>query len=265
MPSAFAVTGHAPAFVDWGLAVGRRQRTRFDRDFPYGYAVHQPDPQTTARATRFWKEHALCQRPQVPVVCFFGQIGHQFDVQTVVEAARRLQGKREVQFVLCGAGVRLQACRKMAANCRNVLFPGWVNAPEISMLMQRSSLALAPYVDRTDFRSSIPNKSIEYLSAGLPILTSLKQGVLPDLLAENDCGVSYGGDPQRLVEMIELLCDRPQRRGVMAENASRLFEARFTASKVYDEMAGYLEDVAAAGRSRQQPRSGTGLPQLQNS
>jgi len=244
---ATAITGHAPAFVQWGLATGRRRRTPLDRHFPHAYGPFVPDETTAALAEEFWHEHQLSNDPETAIVCFIGQIGHQFDLATVIEAARRLRGRRRVQFVLCGVGMRLEDCRRLAADCgHDVLLPGWVDAPQIWWLLRRADLGLAPYVPRADFEASLPNKAIEYLCGGLPILTSLRRGTLLDLLTEHDCGLSYGGDPGKLAETIESLADDPARRQRMAENALRLFEERFTAQKVYNDMATWLEQIAAA-------------------
>ena len=55
-----------------------------------------------------------------------------------------------------------------------MLFPGWVNKPEIWILMRIAQVGLAPYRSTEDFIISIPNKAIEYMSAGLPVISSLK-------------------------------------------------------------------------------------------
>lgn len=242
---AFAIFGHAPAFVDWGLDYGNRKPTRFDKDFPFGYVTRMPEKAAMADAEKFWKQLGVGQEADVPVVCFFGTLGHQFAIDTVIEAARRIESKRRVQIVLCGSGDRLDDFRRMAADCRNVVFPGWVDAPKIRALMQIASLALAPYHGTPDFEASIPNKAIEYLSGGLPILSSMKQGILNDLLSVHDCGISYDGQAQKLEQIIGQLCDRPEQRAEMSNNALRLFEDRFTASKVYGEMIEHLQEIAS--------------------
>jgi glycosyltransferase involved in cell wall biosynthesis len=177
-------------------------------------------------------------------------------MQTVIGAAKRLGPSSGVQFVLCGRGLRLDAYRKMAADCPHVVFPGWVNGPEIRALLEMSKLALTPYVDRVDYQGSISNKAIEYLSGGLPILTSLPGGILFDLLREHDCGACYDGDRQ-LAELVRSLQGSP-RREEMSRNAARLFAERFTAAKVYGAMCDYLEEVAVAGRTSNGPAATRG-------
>jgi glycosyltransferase involved in cell wall biosynthesis len=252
---AFAVSGHTPDFVEWGIRCGRRQRTKYDRDFPYGYAVPKIDEAAIAEARTLWQERGVPARPDTTVVCFIGLINYQFELETVIRAARRLLS-HNVQFVLCGTGVRLEDYQKMAADCPNVVFPGWVNAPEIRTLLRMSRLAIAPYVNRADYQASISNKCIEYLSEGLPVLISLPQGIFLDLLRRYHCGACYNDDKQ-LADMICELLSLPQRIEEMSRNALQLFTDRFTAGKVYGEMVSHLEEVAAAGRMSHREVLGT--------
>jgi glycosyltransferase involved in cell wall biosynthesis len=253
---AFAVSGHVPGFVDWGLRRGQRQRTRFDRDFPFAYAVPDFDEATLAEARQFWQGHGVPARPNTFVVCFLGAVSHQFDLATVILAARRLAPQHDIQFVLAGAGVRTDAYRELAADCPNVVVPGWVTEPQVQSLLRMSRLGLAPYVSRRDFEVSIPNKAIEYFSAGLPVLTSLRRGVLLELLREHKCGATYDNDGQ-LAEIIRSYCGLPRELEAMSQNALGLFADRFTAPKVYGAMADYLEGVAEAGRLPPRPTVAT--------
>jgi len=241
--AATAITGHAPGFVEWGLEMGDRRRGPLDRHFPFGYQVEPPTPQQQQQARQFWQEHGLGHEADGHVVCFFGLVGHQFDLETVIEAARSLGAERGIRFAICGPGARLEHYRGLAADCPHVVFPGWVNAAQIWTLLRMSFCGLAPYVRKPNFEAGLTNKPIEYLSAGVPILTSLGRGILCDLLEEHDCGISYGTDASRLAETIAFLHDNPRRRQLMAANAAKLFESQFTAPKVYGDMADYLEEV----------------------
>ncbi len=129
-----------------------------------------------------------------------------------------------------------------------MVFPGWVGAAEIWTLMRMARAGLAPYHNSKDFRSSLPNKSIEYLSAGLPLVSSLT-GELERLLSEHGCGVTYvEGDAGSLAASLSSLYDDGARLEAMAANAAALFAEKFTAEKVYGAMCRYLEDLAATGR-----------------
>lgn len=242
---ATALTSITPQILEWGLGYAGRPRGAMDRAFPFGYVERRPEPEEIERANRFWKERGVGVAPGEFLVCFFGTIGMHFDLETVIEAARRLEGGgRPVRFVLCGSGDRLAGYQEAARGLSNVVFPGWVGSSEIWTLMRLAKLGLAPYRNTKDFQSSLPNKTIEYLSAGLPLLSCLK-GVLKELLEENGCGVPYAeADPGSLARAVEEAYDRQERLDAMSDNALRLYRAKFTAETVYGEMMLHLEKLA---------------------
>jgi glycosyltransferase involved in cell wall biosynthesis len=250
---AFAITGTTPGFVRWGLDRAGRPAGDWDRDFPFGYPAKKLDPAARAKALEFWAGHGVRPEGREGRICFFGAVGRQFAFDTLFQAIRMLRGRLPAQLVLCGVGDRLEDCRRAAADLPEIVFPGWVGPEEIWALMEISSFAVAPYQNKPNFTKNITNKLIEYLAGGLPVLTSLREGVLPELLAANDCGMSYGDDPRKLAEILCSLQVDPSRRRTMGSHALDLFQSRFEASKVYEGMIDYLEGVAQAhqnGRSR---------------
>ncbi len=246
---ATAITGITPAFVAWGLGKAKRQVTELDRDFPLAYQ-DEPLPQDELNAAILrWRDRGL--RGDAFVACFFGAINRRFDLETVIEAARLLQpGSRRIQVVLCGDGERLPHCRRLAAGCDNVLLPGWLPKADIAALMKLSNVGLAPYFSSPSFRISYPNKSIEYLGGGLPVVSSLR-GILEELLVENQCGLTYEhGDAQQLAGLLADLYDQPDRVKAMSSQARALFEQRFSAKNVYTDMMHHLLAVQDAYRRR---------------
>ncbi|MBI4423371.1 MAG: glycosyltransferase family 4 protein [Elusimicrobia bacterium] len=243
--AATAIIAPTETYVDWGVRKAGRRRTPWDREFPFGYSEQAPSPEDRLRAEAFWRERGVPGAAGEFLVCFFGTMGRQFDLETVIEAARILQAQgRPIRFVLCGDGDHLPRYRRLAADCANVLFPGWVSAPEIWRLMRIASVGLAPYHSSESFVIHLPNKPIEYMSAGLPIVSSL-QGILRDLLAAYDCGVNYGNARAgELVSVLGELQARPERLQELSRNAYALFKGRFTAETVYGGMIDYLRSIA---------------------
>jgi glycosyltransferase involved in cell wall biosynthesis len=198
----------------------------------------------TAEADRFWQAQGVDVDRDVPVVCFFGSINHQFDFDAVLEAARQVQAVHRVQFVLCGEGESTARYRQATLDNPDILFPGWVNAKQIWSLMSRSSFGLAPYVENKGFVNSLSNKPIEYLAGGLPILCSLSRGPLFDLVTEQHCGIAYEGSPVKLSRAIlETLAD-PGRHATLVENARCVFNQKYHAAHVYGRMLAFLAGLA---------------------
>jgi glycosyltransferase involved in cell wall biosynthesis len=245
--NAYAITGNAPQFVEWGLALASRTGAALDRAFSHGYAARTPAPAKVEEARAYWQNHGIRSDSGIFVACFFGAIGPQSELDTVINAARELeeQGKK-FKFVLCGKGDHLETLKRKAENVSSVIFSGWVNAAEIWTLMQMSQVGLAVYRSNVGYVTNLPNKPIEYFSAGLPVVSSLK-GYLEHFLADHGCGLTYpNGDAEALARVLTDLDDDRSRLEVMSGNARRVFSEKFDADKVYGEMMAYLQDVVAA-------------------
>lgn len=242
---ATAITGITDKIVDWGLRFAGRSRSEWDRAFAMGYQIQTAASERDEEALEFWRTRGISGSKSAFIVCFFGTIGRHFEFETVFRAARRLeQTSRGIKFVLCGDGPHLSRWRQSAAACPNIILPGWVDAAKIRSLMRLSSAGLAPYVSSWDFAISIPNKPVEYLSAGLPVVSSL-QGELAELLAINECGLTYrNGSADDLVRVLADCYDHPTKLAKMAENAARLYQSRFVAETIYGQMGDYLNQVA---------------------
>ncbi len=242
---ATAISGNTDEFVNWGLRCGRRLPTSLDQSFPFGYLPLALSNEEAAEADRFWHAQGVVVDRRVPIVSFFGSINHQFDFDTVLEAARQVQAVRRVQFVLCGEGESTAKYRQATLDNPDILFPGWVNAKQIWSLMARSSFGLAPYIDNPGFANSLSNKPVEYLAGGLPILCSLSRGPLFELVTHEDCGIAYEGSADKLGQAILEILALPVRHATLVDNARRNFAQKYDAAHVYGRMLAYLADLAA--------------------
>lgn len=251
--NATAITGITEAFVEWGLEKAGRSRGELDRSFPMGYNSRPPAPEKIQEAEKFWDKQGITTNSNNFVVCFFGTLGQQLDLETVLRAAHLLQESgKYISFVICGTGDNYEHFFNIAASNTQVIFPGWVNAAQIHVLMRRSKVGLDPMPDRLDFLNTINNKAIEYLSAGLPIISSPHHGVLSDLLKKHQCGISYPhANAEALADLLGSLYDDRLTLRRMSENSARLFHEMFTAEKVYGEMMEHLVKIAKSSKAEE--------------
>ncbi len=272
---ATAITGITEAFVDWGLKRGRRTRSEIDRAFPFTYNTERPPDEALRPAEAFWDGHGIHLKqsgqagsrkvPDEFVICYFGNMSVQLDLSHVIEAARLLETRGvRVRFVLCGEGQRLEEYRRAAKGVPSIVLPGWVNRAAIYSLMRRASVGLDPLPERMNFLPNINNKAIEYLSAGLPVVSSPERGVLYDLLKRTGSGVSYAADHAgSLAACVEKLAQNPRNLVPMRENARELFDREFRAEVVYPAMEAHLVAVRhqyCAGRvNALQPQAAEGI------
>lgn len=238
---ATAIIGITDAFVDWGVARAGRNRHAWDQACSLAYAPKTTDIASLTAARVQWNIRGVDL--DKPIVCFFGALGRQFDIPCLIAAARRL-ADTPLQIVICGTGDRLDEYRQMAFDVPHVHFPGWVDSPSISALMERSLAGLAPYHNEMSFNMSVPNKAIEYLAGGLPIVSTLR-GELEKLLNFNECGITIPeGDPYSLEWILRNLQTDTVRREKMAENSRKLYTKCFRADSVYGRLIEHLQFIA---------------------
>lgn len=244
--NAYAITGVTEEYVEWGLKYGNRRQSDLDRSFPFGYPEYVPSEKEMSIAEKKWKDFGLDKSKYI--ISFFGTLGRQFDFNPVFEAADKL-ADTDILFVICGSGDNLENLKRKAQFYKNIIFPGWVSKAEIWLLMRYAKIGLAPYVNHKNFLLNLPNKPIEYFSAGLPVLSSI-DGVLGNLLKKYNCGMVYGHSAEGLVECIVKLKNNPSLYKTLSQNARKLFEEKFSADRVYPAMVKYLEEVVINFRKR---------------
>jgi glycosyltransferase involved in cell wall biosynthesis len=243
---AYAIFGITDGFLDWGLEYSGRIRSSLDRVFHHSYNPRVPEIEELEKAKNFWHVMGIEEDKTSFIACYFGVLGSQAELSTVIDSARIL-GKLDIsiRFVLCGTGDYENRFRQQARRLDNVIFPGFIGWPEIWTLMQMSSVGLVPLKSNLNFIENIPNKPVEYLSAGLPIVSSLK-GTLADLLAEHQCGITYpNNDAESLTQALVSLWENPGQLRLMSENSRKLFNDRFSADKVLGDMINCLEQIVA--------------------
>lgn len=239
--NASGIVGISESYLRWGLDYARRSKGPRDRVFHMGYRKQDVSSEEKQAIEDNWLQKGV--RKDAFICCFFGTIGSQFDLTTVIHAARYFERRGDdKQFIICGDGENLEYYKDKAADLSSVIFPGWVKTKEIAVLMDWADVGLAPY--NSGARMSLPNKPFEYFSGGLPVLSSLRSEV-EVILEQNDCGITYNaGNTAELIGAIQFLYQNPEERKKLGENARQLFETRFSADRVYPAMIEYLEKIA---------------------
>lgn len=227
-------------YLNWARDLGERSVSSFDRVFTHGY----PASPVVGAVNGDDLERVKALGVDVNKKCFWfiGTFVGSIDLSTVIGAARRLAGRDDIQFVISGAGQDDARYRAEAAELCNVIFTGWVDRADIAALSRFAYAGLGAY--KKGALMSLTNKMFEYLSAGTPILLALP-GEAEDVIVGNDCGRAYApGSAQSLANQASALADAPELRDRMSRNARALFESRYSADRIYDEMADFLQSVA---------------------
>lgn len=246
---ATALIGITESFVAWGVNRAAREKNANDRSFPFAYSPLPPSSELLSCADKYWDDFGITNDDKWFTVCFFGAISSQFDLSAPIKAFQKLDGLIPARIVLCGKGERLEHYRSIAAGAKNIYFPGWVDAAHIYSLMRRSNAGLDPLPDRYDFLASINNKAVEYLSSGLPIISSPCRGELYELLRGCRCGASY--DPYNADMLRNIIVELNANRSEvlkMSANAYECYSNFFNSERVNSDIFEYLRGLAVRGK-----------------
>lgn len=242
---ATGVTSMTRSFLNWSLALGEKSPSPADRVVPL-VPPHTGESDEALQAARASWDRQGCRSDDGRFrVMFVGTHSTGFDFQPIREAAAQFQAEgAPVEFVLCGDGPEHANVRAMMNGLSNVVFPGWIDAAQIRVLAERSKAALAPYRNISNFTQNIPNKVVDSLSLGLPILTSL-EGEVDALITPANAGMRYGSPGGlSLHDCIIKLQKDNELRLEMSKNARAIYDENFTFEQVYGGLAKHLEQLA---------------------
>jgi len=173
---------------------------------------------------------------------FIGALSSQFNLSYVLETVVKLNRNGIlVGLVICGDGDLRKFYQEKSNECDNILFTGWLNKYDIDYLMGNVDVGIAPYLKTKTFLTNIPNKPIEYISAGLPVLSSV-EGELGNLLRLYGCGLVYKeSGKDSLYNIIEILINNKEQIKKMSDNAHFLYDEKFHPDKIYPTMISFFE------------------------
>lgn len=239
------IIGISEGYLSWAQRMGGRCRTPADAVFPLGYVAPAASSEEIAEVESNLRKTGL--DAEKTIVWYVGSFGRQYDLEPVIIAARLFQDAKieNVQFVITGDGELGPRWRALAKGLQNMIFTGWVDGSVICYLRRTAEIGLQPYVQNAP--QGLPNKLFEYLSAGIPVVSSLS-GESKELIASHDCGLTYqaGSGDDCFTKIMSLVTDETRRRR-MGLNGKALFEEKFEATKVTLKLISHLELIASRG------------------
>lgn len=236
--NATTIVGVVPFAIDWARGKGRKENN-LDHTVFLAYDQLSTD-ECEFSAYNYWSNMGLAQDDNI--ICYFGNIIDRVDFNSVISAAKILKEKGiKCKFVICGNGAYLRELIEKTVDL-NFIFPGFIDQNKIETLMQISIAGLLPYFNTDDFFNAVPNKAIEYLAGGLPILSSL-QGYLKIILDKNDCGLTHANG-EELAHNIDCLINQEEKLLNMKSNAKSLYKSDFTADEIYGGFCEFITSLA---------------------
>jgi glycosyltransferase involved in cell wall biosynthesis len=233
---ATGITSVTKEFLDWCLEIAKRNQNEFDLVTP----TTSPDlvfsEEELSEANVYWDSLGVFDLSNKRVY-FVGTINHVYNFDPILFAARN----SDYQFVIAGDGPQRQALIKNSKELKNVIFPGWINAPQAYVLAKRSGVAIAPFHNRSDFDMNITNKFYDAMRLGKPMLTST-QGVSGKLLQKEGIGLVYSNSSKEsFYETLAFLFENDSKLSNFSQRARKIYLDNFSYASVYNKLIEHLK------------------------
>jgi len=178
-------------------------------------------------------------------ILFLGSLSRSFDFETLIKCAKNIKNIKNINinFIICGDGELKKNLTESSKDLFNVKFPGWIDSNKIAAIASRSSIAIAPYKNLNNFKDNIPNKIIDYISFGLPILSPLN-GEVASLIKKKQIGMSYkDGSSVSLIKKINKLLNDKKKLDFYSNNAKNLYKSDYNYNLVYGNAVSLIEKI----------------------
>lgn len=177
---------------------------------------------------------------------YAGAHGRANGLHQLLEVAALLRNERRIRLLLVGEGGEKPALRAEAAarGLGNITFLDAMPKPELARLLagaQVGLLCLAPVPAFAEWTA--PNKLMDYLAAGRPVLSNVP-GEAARLLEAGGCGETHA-DPAALAAALTRLADQPTRREAMGQAARRLAERTHDRRRLATRFVAVVEGALA--------------------
>ncbi len=164
------------------------------------------------------------------VVLYAGIHGIAQGLETLLEAARLLQGEPQIQFVMVGEGPRkvalMQQCESLGLT--NLRMLPEVQAASMPAYLSMADCAIVPLKDEPVFAGALPSKMFEAWACGTPVVLSVA-GEAVDVLQEAGAGIAVQPEqPQELAQAIQELCRAPERAPEMGYAGQQYVSLHYT-------------------------------------
>ena len=223
-------------FLSWCLSFADKPQSKNDRIVRLTALSSVASASELDSAKLWWKDLGVSS--DSPSVFFTGTFSTAFDFYPIYIAAKSINS---CQFILCGHGPCLDQVKELMQDLPNVIFPGWIDKFQIESLAKMSIATLAPYKNVKNFTLNIPNKIVDSLLLGLPILSPLT-GEVESLINSRKVGFTYN-NKSLLSSHIQSLIDNDKLQNLISINAKKLYKDEFEFNKVYDGLVEHLEGM----------------------
>jgi glycosyltransferase involved in cell wall biosynthesis len=192
----------------------------------------------------FAKEHGV---DETFTLLYSGNIGENHDLETVVEAAAKLDANEDVRLLIIGEGDKKAAIVNLAEEYglrgSRIKFLPYQPLDDLPYSLTAGDVSIVT-VQKGMEGICVSSKLYTAMAAGMPILViSQPNDDEAQIVGAFDAGINAAqGDSDAVVEAIRTWIDNPDLVARQGQNARDAFEARFTKDRSIDRYYDLLVD-----------------------
>lgn len=163
-------------------------------------------------------------------VVYAGNLGNAQNIEMIVEAARRLKGNAQIEFVVFGKGglendIKQTKEKEHLDNLKILPLQPYDRVAKVYGLGHVCIVACKPGLGG----AAMPSKTWSIMSSGRAVLANFDEGELKEILEKNHCGAfTKAGDLECFVSTIENLSRHPEQCAEMGANGRQFIMKNLT-------------------------------------
>lgn len=163
-------------------------------------------------------------------VVYAGNLGNAQNIDVIVDAAKELSGRKDVEFLIFGTGgLKEQFVEKVKEyGIDNVKFFPLQPMERVSQVYGLGDVCVVSCKPGLG-GAAMPSKMLSIMSAGRAVVASFDRGELTYILEQNKCGLyAPAGDVKAFASLIKQMADNREECAKMGEKARELILKKFT-------------------------------------
>lgn len=165
-------------------------------------------------STSIWEEREN-------LITYLGGISKIRGIIEIVKSLDLLTTSAKLNLVGDFSDNKLEADCKSISDFKKINHLGFLNRKEVANVLSKTKIGIVTFLPLPNHIDSQPNKMFEYMSAGIPIITS-NFPLWKQIVEGNSCGITINPEsPKEIAEAIDYLIENEEEAKKMGENAKK--------------------------------------------